>query len=165
MDGWEIQAQTTSRCRHCADSVRLWHSASQGCISMDRVVRFARHLFGFTVTAERRSGPHLVHSIRGTWELSRAKSIAYFDTNYFTFFWFVGSYDSLYLLYIEHLLSLSPPPRSLRTPLRALYRTLLHPIRHSPPFLNFCIRRHARHVLVEGVAHVFEGSEKRGSRA
>ena len=64
------------------------------------------------------------------------------------------------LLHIKHLLRLSPPPGPTRAPRRPLHRRLLHPVRHPPPLLYLGIRRHARHVFVEGVADVFEACEE-----
>ena len=64
----------------------------------------------------------------------------------------------------KHHLHTPPPPRPVLTPRRALNRTLLHPIRHSPPPLHLRVRRHARHVLVECAARVLERREERRAR-
>jgi hypothetical protein len=67
-------------------------------------------------------------------------------------------------LSIKHLLCTPPPPRPVFTSHGAFNWTLLHPIRHAPPLLNFRIRRHARHIFVKSTAYILERREESWAR-
>ena len=63
------------------------------------------------------------------------------------------------LLGVKHRLNIFPP-RTLRTTLRTIHKTLLHPICQFPPLLDRSILAHALHVVGEGVADVEESCEE-----
>jgi hypothetical protein len=93
--------------------------------------------------------------------------VAYFDTNYFTFYFVLivlVSHPPFFLLHIKHLFGLSPPSRSLCAPLRPLNWRFLHSIRHGPPLLHLFVGGHACHILVKRVSDVFKRGEESGSR-
>ncbi|KAI6876716.1 hypothetical protein KC338_g169 [Hortaea werneckii] len=48
-----------------------------------------------------------------------------------------------------------PPTLRVRTAFRALDKTLLHTIRHSPPFLHLRVCRHLGHIRIEVAADPF----------